>query len=73
MMQAFNGAGDTVTPTIVNFFGFWLFEIPLAYWLAIPLKMRSNGAFFSIAIAETAMAIASSILFKQGRWKKQKI
>jgi putative MATE family efflux protein len=73
MMQAFNGAGDTVTPTIVNFFGFWLFEIPLAYWLAIPLKMRSNGAFFSIAIAETAMAIASAILFKQGRWKKQKI
>jgi len=73
MMQAFNGAGDTVTPTIVNFFGFWLFEIPLAYWLAIPLHMRSNGVFFSIAIAESAMAAASAILFKQGRWKKQKI
>ena len=73
MMQAFNGAGDTVTPTIVNFFGFWLFEIPLAYWLAIPLKMHSNGVFFSIAIAETSMAIASAILFKQGRWKKKKI
>jgi putative MATE family efflux protein len=73
MMQAFNGAGDTITPTIVNFFGFWLFEIPLAYWLAITLHMRSNGVFFSIAIAETSMAIASAILFKQGRWKKQKI
>src|SRR5580700_9424164 len=73
MMQAFNGAGDTITPTIVNFFGFWLFEIPLAYWLAIPLHMRSNGAFFSIAIAETAMAAVSAILFKQGRWKKKKI
>jgi len=73
MMQAFNGAGDTVTPTIVNFFGFWLFEISLAYWLAIPLHMRSNGVFFSIAIAESAMAAASAILFKQGRWKKQKI
>src|SRR6202795_919668 len=47
MMQAFNGAGDTITPTIVNFFGFWLFEIPLAYWLAIPLHMHSNGVFFS--------------------------
>ena len=73
MMQAFNGAGDTITPTIVNFFGFWLFEIPLAYWLAIPMHMRSNGAFFSIAIAESAMAIASAILFKRGTWKKQKI
>ncbi len=73
MMQAFNGAGDTITPTIVNLFGFWLFEIPLAYWLAIPLHMRSNGAFFSIAIAESAMAAASAILFKQGKWKKQKI
>jgi len=73
MMQAFNGAGDTITPTIVNFFGFWLFEIPLAYWLAIPMHMRSNGVFFSIAIAESAMAIASAILFKQGKWKKQKI
>jgi putative MATE family efflux protein len=73
MMQAFNGAGDTITPTIVNFFGFWLLEIPLAYWLAIPLRMRSNGAFFSIAIAETSMAIASAISFKRGKWKKQKI
>jgi putative MATE family efflux protein len=73
MMQAFNGAGDTITPTIVNFFGFWLFEIPLAYWLSIPLHMRSNGVFFSIAIAESAMAAASAILFKQGKWKKQKI
>jgi Na+-driven multidrug efflux pump len=73
MMQAFNGAGDTITPTIVNFFGFWLFEIPLAYWLAIPLHMRSNGVFFSIAIAESSMAAVSAILFKQGRWKKKKI
>jgi putative MATE family efflux protein len=73
MMQAFNGAGDTITPTIVNFFGFWLFEIPLAYVLAKPLGMRSNGVFFSIAIAESAMAAASAILFKQGKWKKQKI
>src|ERR1700692_2713230 len=73
MMQAFNGAGDTITPTIVNFFGFWLLEIPLAYWLAIPLHMRSNGAFFSIAIAESAMAAVSAVLFKQGKWEKQKI
>lgn len=73
MMQAFNGAGDTITPTIVNFFGFWLFEIPLAYVLAKPFGMRSSGVFFSIAIAESSMAAASAILFKQGKWKKQKI
>jgi Na+-driven multidrug efflux pump len=73
MMQAFNGAGDTITPTIVNFFGFWLFEIPLAYVLAIPLGMKSNGVFFSIAIAESAMAAASAILFRRGKWKTQKI
>jgi putative MATE family efflux protein len=73
MMQAFNGAGDTITPTIVNFFGFWLFEIPLAYWLAIPMHMRSNGTFAAIAIAESSMAAVSAVLFKQGRWKKKKI
>ena len=73
MLQAFNGAGDTVTPTIVNFFGFWLLEIPLAYWLAIPVHMRSNGAFWAIVVAEGAIAGASAILFKQGRWKKKKI
>ena len=73
MMQAFNGAGDTITPTIVNFFGFWLFEIPLAYWLAIPLRMHSNGAFAAIAIAESSMAVVSAVLFKGGKWKKQRI
>jgi putative MATE family efflux protein len=73
MMQAFNGAGDTITPTIVNFFGFWLLEIPLAYVLAKPMGMKSNGVFYSIAIAESAMAAASAILFKQGRWKQKKI
>jgi putative MATE family efflux protein len=73
MLQAFNGAGDTVTPTIVNFFGFWLLEIPLAYWLAISLKLRSNGAFYAIVIAEASIAVASAILFRRGRWKSQRI
>jgi len=73
MLQAFNGAGDTVTPTVVNFFGFWLLEIPLAYWLAIRVGMRSNGVFCSIVIAEAAIAAASVLLFKLGRWKRQRI
>jgi len=73
MLQSFNGAGDTVTPTIVNFFGFWLLEIPLAYWLAMRTGLRSNGVYLSIVIAECAVAIASVILFKRGRWKQRKI
>jgi putative MATE family efflux protein len=73
MLQAFNGAGDTITPTIVNLFGFWLLEIPLAYWLAIDEGMRSKGVFLSIVIAEGTIAVASMILFRRGRWKRQTI
>jgi len=73
MLQAFNGAGDTVTPTIVNLFGFWFLEIPLAYSLAIPMRLHSKGVFLSIVIAECAIAGAGVILFKRGRWKQQKI
>ena len=73
MMQAFNGAGDTVTPTVVNFFGFWLLEIPLAYWLAIPMRLHSNGVYIAIVIAECSIAGASAVLFKRGKWKTQRI
>jgi len=73
MLQAFNGAGDTVTPTIVNFFGCWLFEIPLAYWLAIHLGMQTSGVYWSIVVAEAAIAVASIILFRRGRWKQRMI
>ena len=73
MLQAFNGAGDTVTPTIVNLFGFWFLEIPLAYWLAIKAGFHSSGVFFSIVIAEAAIAVAGILLFRRGRWKLRKI
>jgi putative MATE family efflux protein len=73
MLQAFNGAGDTVTPTIVNFFGFWLVEIPLACLLAITIRMQSNGVFWSIVIAEAFIAAVGIVLFKRGRWKRQQI
>jgi len=73
MLQAFNGAGDTVTPTIVNFFGFWTFEIPLAWWLAMRQGMAASGVYWSIVIAEGAVAVASILLFRQGKWKQRKI
>jgi len=73
MLQAFNGAGDTITPTWVNLFGFWFLEIPLAYWLAIPMDLRSKGAFLSIVVAEATIAAAGIALFKRGKWRKQKI
>jgi Na+-driven multidrug efflux pump len=73
MLQAFNGAGDTITPTIVNFFGFWLLEIPLAYALAIPLKLQTNGVYYSIVFAEASIALAGVLLFRRGRWKRQQI
>ncbi len=73
MLQAFNGAGDTITPTVVNFFGFWLLEIPLAYALAVPAKLHSNGVFLSIVVAEGAIAGAGVLLFRRGRWKSQQI
>jgi putative MATE family efflux protein len=73
MLQAFNGAGDTVTPTVVNLFGFWFLEIPLAYTLAVPLKFHANGAYFAIVVAEAAIAVAGILLFRRGRWKRQQI
>jgi putative MATE family efflux protein len=73
MLQAFNGAGDTVTPTIVNLFGFWMLEIPLAYWLAIHMNWQSRGVYWSIVIAEASIAAMSALLFRKGKWKAQEI
>jgi putative MATE family efflux protein len=73
MLQAFNGAGDTVTPTFVNFFGFWILELPLAYWLATRTSLHSQGALLSIVVAECSIAVASIVLFRRGRWKTQRI
>lgn len=73
MIQSFNGAGDTKTPTLINLFGFWLFQIPLAYVLAKTLNMGPTGAFISVPVAETAIAIAAYIIFKKGKWKLVKV
>jgi putative MATE family efflux protein len=71
--QSFNGAGDTRTPTIINLVGFWLFQIPLAYVLAIVLDIGSVGVYSAISIAESAIAVAGIIIFRQGKWKTVKI
>lgn len=71
--QAFNGAGDTWTPTALNFALFWLFEIPLAYVLAKPLGMGPMGAFLAVAIAFSMFAVVAGILFRRGRWKSVRI
>jgi len=73
MLQAFNGAGDTVTPTIVNFFGFCLLELPLAYALARPLHFGPKGAYYAIVFAEAAIAAAGILLFRRGKWRRQEI
>jgi putative MATE family efflux protein len=73
MLQAFNGAGDTMTPTIVNFFGFWILELPLAWLLAVSGHLHSEGVFLSIVVAQCSVAAAGIVLFRRGRWVRQKI
>lgn len=73
IIQSFNGAGDTLTPTILNVFGFWLFQIPFAYLMAIVLDFKTTGAYIAIVSAESAMAIAAIIIFRRGKWKNVKI
>ncbi|KQM62546.1 MATE family efflux transporter [Chryseobacterium sp. Leaf201] len=73
MINAFNGAGDTWTPTWVNLFGFWLFQIPLAYVLSKYLEMGPKGVFISIPAAETLITVVAFILFKKGKWKTVKV
>ncbi len=70
MMQALNGAGDTKTPTWINFIGFWLFQIPLGYLLAKTFNMGPVGAFIAIPVAEILIAIAAWYYFKKGKWKE---
>jgi putative MATE family efflux protein len=73
IVQAINGAGDTLTPTLLNLLCFWAIEIPLAYWLAQRMGYREAGVFAAIVIAETIMAILAMVYFKRGRWKTKTV
>jgi Na+-driven multidrug efflux pump len=71
--QSFNGAGDPWTPTIINMFVFWLWEIPLAYVLSVRLGMGPRGVFTAITVAFSTLAVVSAIVFRRGRWKLKAI
>ncbi|MCO7227189.1 MATE family efflux transporter [Pleionea sp. CnH1-48] len=73
MVQAFNGAGDTVTPTKINFFCYWLFQLPLAYLLAQWMQLGPEGVFLSVMIAESVLALVGVWVFRKGHWKHQSI
>jgi putative MATE family efflux protein len=73
MIQAFNGAGDTLTPTKLNLLCFWMIEIPLAYLLALRLGVGERGVYWSIVIAESTAGIVGIWLFRRGRWKERTV
>lgn len=69
--QALNGAGDTTTPTVINFVCFWMLQIPLAFWLASNISMGPNGVFLAIVLSESLVTVLSVVIFRLGRWKHQ--
>jgi putative MATE family efflux protein len=73
LTQSFNGAGDTWTPTKINLFVFWLWEIPMAYVLAIHFGMGPSGVFWAITIAFSSLAVISAVLFKRGQWRTRSV
>ncbi len=73
LIQAFNGAGDTRTPTRINLIAFWIIELPLAYYLSIQTELAHKGSFYAIIIAEVMMTCISLWLFKKGKWKRNKV
>jgi len=73
LTQSFNGAGDTRTPTYINLFVFWLFELPLAWVLANVFGFGPQGVFAAATAAFCTLAVMSAVLFRRGRWKLQRV
>jgi putative MATE family efflux protein len=73
VIQALNGAGDTRTPSILNFICFWLLQIPLSYWLATAVGFGPNGVFIAIVIAESLLTILGVLVFRGGKWRLQQV
>ena len=73
LTSAFNGAGDTWTPTYINLFVFWVFEIPLAWFLATRAGFGARGVFISLTVSYSALAVVSALLFRRGKWKTRKV
>lgn len=71
--QSFNGAGDTWTPTWINLFVFWMFEIPVAWFLAERTPMGSTGPFLAVTVAYCALAAVSALIFRRGGWKTKAV
>jgi putative MATE family efflux protein len=73
LTQAFNGAGDTWTPTLINLFVFWLWEIPLAWWLSTQAGFGARGVFIALTIAYSTLAVVSVVCFRTGKWKSKRV
>ena len=73
VIQAFNGAGDTMTPTKINFVCYWMLQIPLAYGLAHYLELGPTGVFLAITLAESLLAVIGVMMFRRGGWRQMTI
>ncbi len=73
LTQSFNGAGDAWTPTYINLFIFWAFELPAAYWLAYAAGFGPTGVFIAMTVSFSMLAVVSALIFRRGTWKAKKV